>query len=105
MRKTVFLLMTAVLASMVLVCGCKKHHPKGGDGRPPAAKSGPSPKKPGQPPPPRPAERPGMVREVQNTVVDGMGGGAAFRAGQKAKARVQDINAKHNRQLDEALGD
>ena len=114
MRKTVALLMTAAIATMIVVCGCEKRHPRSGGNRPPAAKTGPSPKKPAparpapQPPPPppapEPAERPGIVTEVQNAV-DGMAGGAAFRAGQKAKAKVQGINAKHNKQLDAALGD
>ena len=99
MKKTLCLLMTVVLASMVMVCGCNK--PKRGGERPPAAKSGASPKRPA---PPKPAEQPGIVTEVQN-MVDGMAGGAAFRAGQKAKAKIQDVNAKHNKQLDAALGD
>ena len=102
MKKTLFLMMTVVLASAVVFCGCKRPQ-KGGKGAPPAAKSGATPKRPAQPQAPRPAERPGMVTEVQNTV-DGMAGGAAFRAGQKAKAKIQDINAKHNRQLDAELG-
>jgi len=104
--------MMAALASMVVVCGCEKRHPRSGGDRPPAAKSGASPKKPAParpappppPPAPEPAERPGIVTEVQNAV-DGMAGGAAFRAGQKAKAKIQGINAKHNKQLDAALGD
>ena len=109
MRKPIALAMTAAIATMVVVCGCEKRHPRSGGDRPPAAKTGASPKKPAQPrpaPPPalEPAERPGIVTEVQNAV-DGMAGGAAFRAGQKAKAKVQDINAKHNKQLDAALGD
>ena len=109
MRKTVGLLVMAALALMVVVCGCEKRHPRSGGDRPPAAKTGASPKKPAQPRPapppsaPEPAERPGIVTEVQNTV-DGMAGGAAFRAGQKAKAKIQGINAKHNKQLDAALG-
>ena len=109
MRKPIALAMTAAIATMVVVCGCEKRHPRSGGDRPPAAKTGASPKKPAQPrpappPAPEPAERPGIVTEVQNAV-DGMAGGAAFRAGQKAKAKVQDINAKHNKQLDAALGD
>ena len=51
-----------------------------------------------------PSSGPGMLTEVQNTV-EGMAGGAAFRAGQKAKSRVKNLNQQHNSQLDEALKD
>lgn len=54
------------------------------------------------PPPPPEPDRPGIGTEIVNTVY-GMGGGAAFNAGQKAKSRIKDLNQQHNRQMNDAL--
>ena len=74
-----------------LVCGCR---PRGGKGRPGGAAPPPksAPAKPGQP------ERPGIVSEVQQTV-DGMAGGAAFRAGQNAKKKIQGIQQQQQQRM------
>lgn len=74
-------LLAAVLVSALMLSGCGKKQGK-------TAKPAPPP------------ERPGVVSEVQQTV-EGMAGGTAVRAGQKAKNKLNSIQQQQQqRSLD-----
>lgn len=92
-RLAIILSVIALLALPSTGCHRRKAKP----GAQPAPQHQPA--KPGQPPQP---PKPGVVEEIQNTV-DGMAGGAAFRAGEKAKGKIQNIQNQHNRQMEDAL--
>jgi hypothetical protein len=93
--------MKTTLLATVILCGAL------GCGKAPeqqttVAEPPPSSPSQGQPATPPPAAKPVQPSTMQ-TVVDGFTGKAAVEQGKAARAKIEAVSAKENRDLDEAL--